>query len=259
MRTKVIAVAAICAGLAFCASAQSKVEKLRANDPKYQYNLGLFHLNQNNVDEAVRCFTKSLSLDPRFYQAWNMLGLAHASKGRLEEAVKSYRRSLEINPQFSEVHNNMGTVYQEMGHLDLAENAFKTALADPLYPNRESPLYNLARLYVVENRLDEALENASKAAEIKPRFAMAHDLKGVVLEKMGRLEQAILAYEAAVKIVPEEVRFNYNLAVALFKAGGYARAKELFLGISGKVTDAESRDTITNYLRMIREKGGAGD
>lgn len=258
MRIRAIAVLAVCAGLAFCASSQSKIEKLRANDPKYQYNLGLFHLNQNNVDEAVKYFVKSLSLDARFYQAWNMLGLAHASKGRLDEAVKAYKKSLEINPQFTDVYNNLGIVYQQMGHLELAENAWKTALADAAYPNRESPYYNLAKLYVLESRFDEALDNAGKSVDIKPRFAMAHDLKGLVLERLGRLDEAILSYETAVKIVPEEPRFSYNLAVARFKAGDYVRAKELFLKVSEKVTDAESRAAITDYLKQIREKGVAG-
>ncbi|MDP2958976.1 MAG: tetratricopeptide repeat protein [Longimicrobiales bacterium] len=57
------------------------------------------------------------------------------------------------------------------------------------------------------------------------------------------------------KIVPEEVLFNYNLGVAYFKNGDYARAKEIFLKISGKVADAETKDTINRYLKIIKDKG----
>jgi len=258
MRTKVVAVLALCASLAFCASSQKKMLKAREKDPKYQYNLGLFHLNQNNSDEAIKCFVKALALDARFYQAWNMIGLAHASKGHLEEAVKAYQKSLEINPQFTEVHNNLGTVYQEMGRLDKAETAYKAALSDPTYLNRESPSYNLARLYLLQNRLDEALENVQKSIQFKLRFAMALDLRGVIQEKLGNLPEAIASYEAAVKIKPEEVPFSYRLAVAYFKAEDYAKAKEIFLKISARVTDAESKDAIANYLKLIRDKGGLG-
>jgi tetratricopeptide (TPR) repeat protein len=232
--------------------------KAREKDPKYQYNLGLFHLNQNNSDEAIKCFVKALALDARFYQAWNMIGLAHASKGHLEEAVKAYQKSLEINPQFTEVHNNLGTVYQETGQLDKAEAAYKAALNDPTYLNRESPAYNLARLYFQQNRLDEALGYAEKSTGFKLRFAMAHDLKGLIQEKLGNLPGAIVSYEAAVKIEPEQVPFSYHLAVAYFKAEDYAKAKEIFLKISTQVTDAESKDAIANYLKMIRDKGGLG-
>jgi Tfp pilus assembly protein PilF len=255
MRTKVLAVLSICATLAFCASSQAKIQRHREKDPNYQYNLGLFYLNQNNVDEAVKYFVKTLSLDTRYYLALNGLGLAHSMKGRLDESAKAYQKCLEINPRFTEARNNLGTVYQEMSLLDKAEGEFKAALLDVGYQNRELPYFNLARLYVLQNRLDEALENVQKAIQIKPRLAMAHHLQGVIFEKRNNLGEAITSYEAAVKIVPEEVLFNYDLGVAYFKNGDYAKAKQIFLKISGKVVDAETKDTINRYLKIIKDKG----
>jgi tetratricopeptide (TPR) repeat protein len=254
MRAKTIAILVICAVLISCASAQSRVQRAREKDPKYQYNVGLFHLNQNNVDEASKYFVKALSLDTRYYLAWNALGLAHSMRGRFDEAIKAYQKCLEINPQFTEAHNNLGTVYQEMNLLDKAETEFKAALLDAGYQSRELPYVNLARLYVLQNRLDEALENAVKAIQLKPRLAMAHNLRGLIFEKRNNLGEAIASYEAAVKIVPDEVPFNYNLAVACFKNGDYVRAKEIFLKIQSKVTDAESRDTIARYLKIIGDR-----
>ena len=255
MRTKVLAVLSICATLAFCASSQAKIQRNQEKDPKYQYNIGLFYLNQNNVDEAVKYFVKAQSLDTRFYLALNGLGLAHSMKGRLDESVRAYQKCLEINPQFTEAHNNLGAVYQEMKLLDKAESEFKTALLDMGYQNRELPYFNLARLYVLQNRLDEALENIEKSIQIKPRLAMAQHLRGFIFEKRNSLGEAIASYEAAVKIVPEDVGFNYELGVAYFKNGDYARAKEIFLKISGKITDAETKDTINRYLKIIKDKG----
>jgi tetratricopeptide (TPR) repeat protein len=175
-------------------------------------------------------------------------------KGRLDESVKAYQKCLEINPQFTETRNNLGTVYQEMNLLDKAEGEFKAALLDVGYQNRELPYFNLARLYVLQNRLDEALENVQKSIQIKPRLAMAHNLLGIIFEKRKSFDEAIASYAAAVKIVPEDVLFNYNLGVAYFKNEDYARAKEIFLKISGKVTDAETKDTINRYLKIINDK-----
>jgi protein O-GlcNAc transferase len=255
MRRKVLAVLSICATLAFCASSQAKIQKNRAKDPNYQYNLGLFYLNQNNVDEAVKYFVKAQTLDTRFYLALNALGLAHSMKGRLDESVKAYQKCLEINPQFTEAHNNLGTVYQELKLFDKAEGEFKAALLDKGYQNRELPYFNLARLYVLQDRLDEALENAERAIQIKPRLAMAQHIRGFIFEKRNSLDEAIASYEAAVKIVPDEVSFNYDLGVAYFKNGDYARAKQIFLKILGKISDAETKDTISRYLKIINDKG----
>src|SRR5512135_663511 len=169
MRAKAIAVLTICASLAFCASShsQARIQRNREKDPKYQYNLGLFYLNQSDVENASKYFVKALSLDTNYYLAWNGLGLAHSMRGRLDESAKAYEKCLEVNPQFTEAHNNLGTVYQEMNQLDRAEQEFRKALADLTYQNRELAYTNLARLYVIQNRLDEALDNIQKAIQIK--------------------------------------------------------------------------------------------
>lgn len=257
MRAKEIAALGLCASLMFCASSQAKLQKAQQKDPRYQYNMGLFYLNQNNPDEAVKYLVKALALDTRYHLAWNAMGLAHSLKGRLEEARKAFEKCLEIEPRFTEARNNLGTILQEMKLLDQAEAEFKTALLDPAYPNRELPYFNLARLYVLQDRLEEALDNVQKAIQIQPRLAMAHNLRGVIMERKDNSVEAVASYEQAVKIVPDDVLFNYNLGTALFKSGSYARAKEVFLRISPRVTDPEMRDNIARFLKIISEKGGA--
>jgi tetratricopeptide (TPR) repeat protein len=199
MRVKAIAVLTICACLAFCASSDKKTQRAREKDPKYQYNLGLFYINQSNVDEAIKYFVKALSLDARFYQAWNMIGLAHASKGHLEEAVKAYQKSLEINPQFTEVYNNLGTVYQERGQLDKAEAAYKAAWR----PNLELavPGYNgLAGSQ--QNHL-----GSPRCVGSRPARSAAMPTSRLYPESKTS-PRRFVSYEAAVKIEP--VSFAYH-------------------------------------------------
>jgi Tfp pilus assembly protein PilF len=250
---------ALCAVLMSCASAQQKTEKARAKDPKYQYNLGLVYLNQSNldpanIDKAIAQFEKSLSLDPQYYLAWNALGMAHSLKGDLQRSADAYRKCLEIYPGFTEAHNNLGTIYQESNQLEQAEAEFLKALQDPVYPTRELPFFNLARLYFVQNRLDLALDNVQKAIQTKPRLAMAHNLKGMILERQGNLTEALAAYEQAVKIVPADVLFGYNLGAAYYKAGEFAKSKEIFLKISPLATDPDTKARIAQYLKDLAGK-----
>jgi tetratricopeptide (TPR) repeat protein len=241
--------------LAFCASAEVKQRKAQEKDPKYQYNVGLFYLNQNNVDEGIKYFQKTIVLSSRYHLAWNALGLAYSMKGDFDKSVKAFEKCLEINPLFTEARNNLGTVYQEMNALDKAEAEFQRALLDQNYTNRELPYFNLARLYVLQGRLDEALQSAQTAVQIQPRLAMAHNLRGFVLEKLGNIEGAISAYELAVRIVPDDILFNYNLGVAYFNNQEYDKAKETFLKISPKVIDMEMKDNISRYLKIIGQRG----
>ena len=74
MRTKSILVMVLCASLSACMSSQKRLERRQQNDPRYQYNLGLFHLNNNQLEEAVNRLKRAVSLNPRYALAYNALG-----------------------------------------------------------------------------------------------------------------------------------------------------------------------------------------
>lgn len=251
IRKNFILIVVLAFSLAFCASAQTKLQRERESDPKYHYNMGLVHLNQNNLDMAIKSFVKCLSIDTGYYLAWNAIGLTHSLKGNLQESIKAYEKCLELNPQFTEARNNLGTIYQELNYLDKAEIEFSKALTDKTYTNKELPYYNLARLYYVQDRLQSAYENVQAAIQHQPRLAMAHNLLGLILEKWDRLPEAITAYEKAVKIVPEDVTFNFNLAAAYYNNQDLDRAKEKFLFIYPKITDPDLKQKATDYLKIL--------
>ena len=240
--------------LSFCVSAQKKIEREREKDPHYQYNLGLYHLDSGNPDEAIKFFHKSLSLNPRNYLVFNALGFAYSIKGDLRRSLEYFQKCLEINPNFTEVHNNIGMIYQEMGFIDKAEEEFKKVLADEVYPSKENAYYNLANLYFIQGKMDKALDNIQKAIQENIRFAMGYNLKGRILEKQNKLPAAIENYERALKIVPGEISFSFDLAVALFKNSEYSRAEEIFEEITPRVDDAEMKDNINKYLKIIKER-----
>jgi len=241
-------------GLACCASTQQdKIEKSREKDHTYQYNLGLFYLNSNNVDEAIKYLNKSLSLNPKNHLAWNALGLAYSMKADFASSVKAFQKALEINPQFTEAHNNLGTIYFEMKEYDKAEAEYRRALSDPNYNSRELPYYNLARLYFVQERYEEAFENAQKSIQVRNRFAMAHNLRGLILEKLGDNEEAENSFAQAAKIVPEDPTFLFNLARAQFHNEKYLLAKENFEKLLPKLTSQEDRVEVRNYLDQIKK------
>jgi len=248
-----------CVHFAFCASAQQKLQQAHAKDPKYQYNLGLVYLNQSNlnpanIDTAISYFVKALALDTRYYLAWNAIGLAQSLKGNRDEAARAYEKCLEIYPEFTEVRNNLGMIYQELGQLDKAEAQWQKALGDAAYNSRENLYYNLAGLYFVKNRLDLALENIQKALQIRPRMAMAHNRKGRILERMNRLEEAVAAYEQAVKAVPDDIMFSFDLGAAYVKAGETAKARELLLKLAPRVTDPDMKAKVGQLLRDLAGK-----
>lgn len=253
MRIKTILICLISLSFIVCASSQKKNEQARENDPRYQYNVGLVHLNRGNVDEAITCLNRSLVLDPDYHLALNALGLAYFMKGSLREATKHLQKSIAIHPTFSEARNNLGMVYQEMGILDKAQQEFRIAASDQNYPSRELPYFNLARLYLAQEKPDDALGYVTTALQFNKKLAMAQNLKGTIHEKLNQLEEAVESHRAAVKLDPLNLNFSFALAVALFKNGQLEEAEEIFNKLSAKATDPEMKDNIKQYLKLIKE------
>jgi tetratricopeptide (TPR) repeat protein len=241
----------VCLQLVFCASTQKKIERERERDPIYQYNLGLFHLNEGDPDKALEYFRKSLNLKENNYLVYHAMGLAYSMKGNFEESAKKLEKCLQINPKSTETRNVLGAIYQEMGFLDKAEFEYKKTLEDTNYMTKELPYYNLARLCFIKDDLNGALEHVNSALGINNRMVLAHNLKGVILEKQNRLPEAIASYSSALRLTPDDDMLKYNLAVSYFKNADYARAKPLFEEVYPRISDPELKKTIKQYLDII--------
>jgi tetratricopeptide (TPR) repeat protein len=252
-KTTILAVA-LGLSLATCASSQKKLQAAKEKDPQYQYSMGAFYLNNNNLDEAIKQFNKALALDPKHFQSLNALGLAYSMKGNLQQAEKSFLKCLEISPSFMEARNNLGMIYQETGFLDKAEEEFKKVLTDPNYSSKELPYYNLARLYSQRQNWETALFYADKAIQTNARYHLAHNLRGYVLESQGKLAEAIESYKQAVKLVPGDVTYKFNLAAAYFNNGEYRQAGEILEGILPLIADPDMKQKADSYLKTIKEK-----
>jgi tetratricopeptide (TPR) repeat protein len=251
MKIRTIGILLVCFSLAFCSSQQKKIEKQREENPRYQYNLALFHLNNGNPDEAIKYFKKSLSLDAKYHLSYNGLGIAHLMKSEFKTAIDFFQKSLQLNPTLTEAHNYMGTAYQELGMLDKAEQEFRMATSDANYKSKELPYYNLARLYFTQDRTKDALYYVQKSIETNPRLVMAHNLEGVLYERLNDFEKAIESYKAGLKIFGDDINLKFNLAVAYFKNNQYNLARERFDEIYSSA-DTEMKNKIDEYLELIK-------
>jgi len=252
MKHKIPLILLVSMNLIVCASSQKRLEKKREEDPQYQYNVGLVYLQNDRLDDALRYFNKSLSLNPNFDLALNALGLTHFMKGEFSKAVGHFEKCLKINPGFTEARNYLGSVYQELGYPDKAEIEFRQAMGDVNYSSRELPYYNLARLYLTEGKDKEALDLVNTCLELNNRMVMALNLQGVLLERLGKIKEAIYSYEKALNIAPGDVNLSYNLAVAYFKSDRRAEAKSLFEKIYPQVVDEEIKSKIDEYLKVLK-------
>jgi tetratricopeptide (TPR) repeat protein len=139
-----------------------------------------------------------------------------------------------------------------MGFIDKAEEEFRKALSDTTYVSRELPYYNLSRLYIIKEEYDEALDYVDRALQFDPRMVLAHNLKGIILENLDQLEDAIDSYGQALEIAPDDINILFNLGVAHFKNNNTEEAIEIFEKIRSDVTDPKMRAKLDSYLKTKR-------
>ena len=81
-------------------------------------------------------------------------------------------------------------------------------------------------------KLEDAVEAYQKALSIEPDYADAYNNMGNVLKDQGKKEDAIEAYQKTLNIKPNYADTRTNLGVLLFETRQYKKAAELFSLVS---------------------------
>jgi Tfp pilus assembly protein PilF len=77
-------------------------DKTYRTPEKVQLNLGNLYLDQGVMGEAVRCFERSVSLNPRYLLGYIGLGTAYQRSGRPDLAAEQYRKVVSLAPDSPE-------------------------------------------------------------------------------------------------------------------------------------------------------------
>lgn len=143
--------------------------------------------------------------------------LQHYGEGMEQAAERSFRKAISLDPEWSWGYNALGVVLFDRDR-NAAVNAFDRA--KELAPNRSRPYVDLTILYRKAGEMDKAQREAETALEVDPDDAAAHNNYGVLLDVMGRNEEAAEYYRKAFVLDSKLPAALYNLACS------YARNKD---------------------------------
>ncbi|KAJ3044829.1 hypothetical protein HDV00_000706 [Rhizophlyctis rosea] len=144
--------------------------------------------NQEDIQGALEAFEKSVWTRPTADGYYNMAN-CHYSLGKHEAAIKAWKQSLELSPDNADAHINIA---------------------------------NLTALILKDG--PEACKHYEAALNIDPNDGEARYNYGVVLDSMGKLEEAIKQFRGAVKLGVEVAEKTLRNAVA--KLAGKEAEKE---------------------------------
>ena len=152
--------------------------------------------------------------------------VAYHKAGRFSEAEQLYRQILEDIPSFADALHLLGVLaYQKTDYpqaRDLLKQAIRQDEHKPLYH------YNLALAWEKIGDRDEAIRAYENALRLKPNYVEAQSNLGNVFREQGNLNAAISAYERVIQLKPDFASGYNNLGVALKESHDLDRAVKVY-------------------------------
>lgn len=229
---------------------QKKRKASDEKDPQAQYEMGVIALRYGLTDEAVRYGEAAVALDPGHFNGWNLLGSAYYTKGEFAPAAEAYGKAAALKPNDGEVRRNLGLALAELGRTDEAEAALKAAYAAD---GSADTVFFLGKLCYNAQRYEEALAYALESIKKNGQSPKAYNLKGVILNQLGRHAEAAGSFQAGLVLAPDDVGLMVNLGIAYINSGEPAKARATLEAALPKVKDEGLKKRIADYLQAIKD------
>ncbi|MBI2431891.1 MAG: tetratricopeptide repeat protein [Candidatus Hydrogenedentes bacterium] len=212
------------------------------NDSSPLHGLLQMLVQNGEMERAARAFENAIEKFPRDCYLRNSRAEFLKQYGGLRQGLQAYDETLLLFPGDLFALSARAEILKEMGAHKKAIDAYQRLLE--IKPHKERLRHSLAAVLVLSKRYNEA-ENLIGSGEPRTRSQwVAHHIRGMILLKKGKIDEAILWFRESLERVPfapEREYFAGALAVALLK-------KRRFQGAIDAVGDANT--PFANVLRI---------
>ena len=154
------------------------------------------YYGDNNTEEAFQQILKIKDYE-RTPQDWLLLGNILQDNGKNADAMFMYNRAVAIDKTYYKAY------------------------------------YNLANLYLEENKLNLAIQNYKLASKYNDKFPYAYYNLGCAYLELGQAKNAKIAFLKAIEAKNTVPEFHYNLAYTYKKLGKEKLAKKYLENYNG--------------------------
>lgn len=233
--------------------------ELQPNSVAILNNLGVNALQLGNEPQAERYFRKALSLEPSDADAGFNLGLIELKHGKFAEAGRHLKRVAAQRPHDLPALQGLLDAELGLGSREAVEEAagrlLKLAPADPrfyfqlasplaahghypaalrvleraraLWPESSDVSHNLAVVHLQAGNVETA-RNLAEAAVQQDARADLHHLLGDIYERQNVYDKAVAAYQAAVRLDPEQEDHHFALGYEFLAHHNFELAEQIF-------------------------------
>ncbi len=188
-----------------------------------------YHKHEN-IDSAISAFNRSLTLDPRYAEAYAGLGKAYwmdyqevpGGSEWLEKARSACNQAVTLAPKLAEGWTCLGNVYRETGEYEQAVAHFEKATV--LDPTSDDAFRGLAGVYQKLNRPAEAEATFRKAIALRPQYWAGYSWLGAFYYDRGRYTDAAKMFKEVIALAPDNFLGYSNLGGIYVAMGKYPDA-----------------------------------
>jgi tetratricopeptide (TPR) repeat protein len=204
----------------------SKVLSLKEGIAGIYIYQGKIYEEKNQIDTAILNYRKAHELKVNG-KLLSHIGYLYFSKNDFKNAIKYFDSAIAIDPNDSQSHFLKGITYSHERKFPKAEDAFQKAIKikeDDLY------LYYLAGVQEKQNKINETIRSLKRAIEINPENSRAYNYLGYLYaDRNMNLEESVRLVQRALEMEPENGAYLDSLGWAFYRQKKYSKALDFLL------------------------------
>lgn len=210
------------------AVAYKKAERIAPLDERSRFTLAMAYIKLGRRDWArseLEKLTSAAANNP-LYRYW--LARLDYDASQYAAAVGKLQQVIKLDPAFMKAYDNLGLCYEALGENGAAIRSYEEAirLNRGRPPHSPWPSLNLGVLLIKLGRLEEAESYLRESLRYDPKFAQGHYQLGALLEKQNRYAEAIQHLNEATTHTPTYAEPYYVLGRIYRRSGDRENAEK---------------------------------
>jgi tetratricopeptide (TPR) repeat protein len=154
-------------------------------------------------DGAIAKFEAAAAAVPNCFDCYYNIGVAYMAKKDPAQAEAAWKKALEAKPDYSDAMNALATLYNNQKRFDeAAAMSAKAATAGGGAGGSADAIYNQGIILWNQGKIPEAKLKFEEALKANPNHPESHFQLGMALLNEGKVPDAVSSFESYLKLAP---------------------------------------------------------
>jgi tetratricopeptide (TPR) repeat protein len=179
--------------------ALARLLEVGGDTPEFHMILGKAYLNREEAKKAIAELEVAAKVAPNLPFLHFGLGTAYLQLQNDARAEEEFKKEIAVEPDLPDIYEQLGELYLKEERDAEAETAFREALRRN--PKMPASLFGLAKIHQRQGKYPLALGEIDGAVRLAPKNKNVHFVRGRILLKLGRREEAQKEMAAAQQMI----------------------------------------------------------